>query len=143
MSGVDRADQTLSYHSALRKTNRWYKKVGIHIIEMILSNAYYMYTSATTYRRVKNMKCFREIVIESLIGAPKQCIIPATEKKKTPTRVCRYCSTKDKRKESRYQSLKCEKEPALCIDPCFRLYHVKLGIAPSDTDESTNESDFD
>ena len=33
-------------------------------------------------------------------------VIPATEKKKTPNRVCRYCSTKDKRKESRYQCLK-------------------------------------
>ena len=112
MSGVDRADQMLSYHSALRKTIRWYKKVGIHIIEMTLSNAYYMYANATPYRRVKNMQCFREMVI-------------------------------DKRKESRYQCLKCEKEPALCIDPCFRLYQVKLGIAPSNTDESNNESDFD
>ena len=45
---------------------------------MILSNAYYMYANATPYRRVKNMKCFREIVIESLIGAPKQkqCMEP-------------------------------------------------------------------
>ena len=31
MSGIDRYDQMLSYHSGLRKTARWYKKVGIPI----------------------------------------------------------------------------------------------------------------
>ena len=39
MSGIDRSDQMLPYHSALRKTIRWYKKVGIHIMEIFLRNA--------------------------------------------------------------------------------------------------------
>ena len=43
MSGIDQSDQMLPYHSALQKTVRWYKKVGIHIMEFLLSNAYYMY----------------------------------------------------------------------------------------------------
>ena len=30
MSVIDHTDQMLSYISALRKTLRWYKKVGIH-----------------------------------------------------------------------------------------------------------------
>ena len=33
MSGIERYDQMLSYQSGLRKTARWYKKVGIHIFE--------------------------------------------------------------------------------------------------------------
>ena len=29
MSGIDRSDHMLSYHSGLQKTIRWYKKVGL------------------------------------------------------------------------------------------------------------------
>ena len=36
MSGIDRSDQMLSYHSSLRKTLRWYKKAGVHILECFL-----------------------------------------------------------------------------------------------------------
>ncbi|MEL7307546.1 MAG: transposase [Pseudomonadota bacterium] len=39
MSGIDRTDQMLSYHSALRKTIRWYKKVGVHMMEMYIAGA--------------------------------------------------------------------------------------------------------
>ncbi|XP_065662617.1 piggyBac transposable element-derived protein 4-like [Hydra vulgaris] len=31
MSGVDRAEQMLSYYDCLRKTTRWYKKVALHL----------------------------------------------------------------------------------------------------------------
>ena len=34
MSGIDWSDQMLSYHSGLRKTLRWYKKVGVPIREI-------------------------------------------------------------------------------------------------------------
>ena len=34
MSGINRSDQMLLYHSALQKTVRWYKKVGIHVTEI-------------------------------------------------------------------------------------------------------------
>ena len=47
MSGIDRSDQMLSYHSGLRKTIRWYKKVGIHIMEIFIANAFYLYTKNT------------------------------------------------------------------------------------------------
>ena len=68
MSGIDRSDQMLSYHSALRKTIRWYKKVGIHIMEIFLSNAYYMYAKNTKNPIAKNMKDFRESIVTNLIG---------------------------------------------------------------------------
>ena len=34
MSGIDWSDQMLSCHSSLRKTLRWYKKAGVHILEI-------------------------------------------------------------------------------------------------------------
>ena len=43
MSGIDHSDQMMAYHSGLRKTVRWYKKVGIHILEILLTNAHYLY----------------------------------------------------------------------------------------------------
>ena len=70
MSEIDRSDQMLPYHSALRKTIRWYKKVGIHIIEIFLSNAYYMCAKSTTNPIAKNMKYFRESIVTNLIGPP-------------------------------------------------------------------------
>ena len=40
MSGVDKADQMISYYDSLRKTVRWYKKVGLHVLDIIMHNAY-------------------------------------------------------------------------------------------------------
>ena len=48
VSGINKSDQRLCYHSSLRKTIRWYKKIGIHLIEVMLSNAYYKYASMTS-----------------------------------------------------------------------------------------------
>ena len=40
MSGVDFQDQILAHYSCQHKTLRWYKKLGIHIFQSILLNAY-------------------------------------------------------------------------------------------------------
>ena len=110
MSGIDRSDQMLPYHSALRKTIRWYKKVGIHIMEIFLSNAYYMYAKNTTNPNAKNMIDFRESIVTNLIGPPPPnhhlkpqasfhhlSTIPSTEKKKNAARTCKHCSKNQKR----------------------------------------------
>ena len=85
----------LPYHSALRKTMRWYKKVGIHIMKIFLSNAYCMCAKNTTNPIAKNMKDFRELIVTNLISPPPpNChlkpqaffhhlsAIPPTEKRK-------------------------------------------------------------
>ena len=51
----------LSYHSALRKTVRWYKKVGVHMVEMFLMNAFYMYVKFAPDPQYK-------VIVEKLIG---------------------------------------------------------------------------
>ena len=38
-SGIDRADQMISYYDSLRRTSHWYKEVG-HIFEIRIHNAY-------------------------------------------------------------------------------------------------------
>ena len=62
--------------------------------------------------------------------------IPATEKKKKPTRRCQYCSSKKNRKESRYHCLRCNESPVLCVDLCFRQFHVRIGVALKNSDSS-------
>ena len=93
--GINRSDQMLLYHSALRKTIRGYKKVGIHIMEIFFSNSYYMYAKSTAIPIAKNMKDCRESMVTNLIGAPSPnrhlkpqtsfhhlSTMPPTEKKK-------------------------------------------------------------
>ena len=50
MSGIDRSDQMLSNNSALHKTLRWYKKVGVHMFEIFLTNALYQYNTYAPQR---------------------------------------------------------------------------------------------
>ncbi|KAJ6646992.1 PiggyBac transposable element-derived protein 4 [Pseudolycoriella hygida] len=42
MSGIDRLDQMISYHSSTRKTVRWYKKVLLHLIDVSVWNAFFL-----------------------------------------------------------------------------------------------------
>ncbi|XP_046684986.1 piggyBac transposable element-derived protein 4-like [Homalodisca vitripennis] len=64
MSGVDRADQLLSYYPCERKTMRWYKKIFIHILQMMLLNAHNLHNK---YQRKINFYKFRLEVIRSLL----------------------------------------------------------------------------
>jgi hypothetical protein len=57
--------------------------------------------------------------------------IPPTESKQHPTRCCYVCAhTKSEsnrtRSESRYECTICD--VALCVDPCFRVYHTSLNF---------------
>lgn len=38
----------LSYYPTIRKSIQWYKKLGIHVIEMMLFNSYKLYCQFTT-----------------------------------------------------------------------------------------------
>ncbi|XP_046681277.1 piggyBac transposable element-derived protein 4-like [Homalodisca vitripennis] len=55
MKGVDRQDQMLAYYPVTRKTTRWYKKLGIHIIEMMVVNSYMMFKSHSGLQRLSRM----------------------------------------------------------------------------------------
>ena len=61
MSGIDRSDQMLSYHSGLCKTVRWYKKVGVHMVEMMLTNAFYLYVKFAPNPHLNTVKIYRPI----------------------------------------------------------------------------------
>ena len=138
MSGIELSGQMISYYSNLRKTLKWYRKVALQIIEVLLNNSYYVFNKCTG--KQMTMLTYREKIVNHLIGltddvdfdkVPKANFhylepIPPTASKENPTRKCVMCKKADIRKESRYQCGFYEDKVALCIHPCFKNYHVKL-----------------
>lgn len=43
MGGIDHQVQLTAYYPCDRKTLRWYKKLGIHIIHLMLLNSFFLY----------------------------------------------------------------------------------------------------
>ena len=99
--------------------------------------------------KFSTVKEYKEAIVWVLIGAGKPstkvkleanfhylCTIPATEWKKTATKTCKHYSTKENRKESTYQWMKCR------TDQCFLLYHKKKVIAETES-SSESEQDWD
>ena len=153
MSGIDLSDQMMSYHSATRKTVRWYKKIGLHVIEMVLTNAHYLFTKYSGARVKVGVADLKETLIKNLVGPLKKrtvkrgpfhylVIIPATEKKKGPTPQCGVCNQKGK--ESRYVCAFCvnekEKNVPLHVDNCFRIYHSRMMSMDQNADNSNDTS---
>ena len=50
---VDRQNQMLAYYTCEHKTMRWYKIVGIHILQMMMLNVYCLYQTKSK----KKMLC--------------------------------------------------------------------------------------
>ncbi|XP_064601226.1 piggyBac transposable element-derived protein 4-like [Liolophura sinensis] len=141
MSGVDTSDQMLSYYSGLRKTLRWYKKMGLHILEVCVINAHILHSDNNPANAMKLLE-FREAVTTHLLGDSLNVIpaagpsptsqssfhylehLPTTEKKERPTKRCRICSMQGLRRETLYVCAECPDKPALCVEPCFRQHHV-------------------
>ena len=142
MSGIDRSDQMLS------------KKAGVHILEIFLTNAFYLYRKFSPNKEINHLIDFRKAIIKKLIGKRKKdstpvsmanfhypAAIPENQQKKKPTRRCRHCMTNNIRRESPYQCGHCADRPALWVDPCFRLYHQSLKII-SDNERSEEENNL-
>ncbi|KAJ8933661.1 hypothetical protein NQ314_013873 [Rhamnusium bicolor] len=75
MAGIDHCDQMLSYYSYEYKTLIWYKKLTIHLFQIMLLNSYYLYNQ----QNPNNKKAFYEYrlcVIENLFGPPPPEPIP-------------------------------------------------------------------
>jgi len=61
MKGVDRADQYLSYYSVLRKTVKWSKKVVLYLLNCALFNAFCVYRTLNTNKKVKYKNFLHEV----------------------------------------------------------------------------------
>lgn len=68
MSDIDRQNQMNSYYPFSRKTIRWYKKVGIHVIQIILLNSYNSYNQSQVGSKM-TLYDFRLSILSELLPA--------------------------------------------------------------------------
>jgi hypothetical protein len=153
MGGVDRADQGMSYYSAMRRQQKkYYKKIFRHLLDQCIWNSYVLYKKNSS-DKIKHLQftlsLAREILkkfkkgedtIDSSTNEPETSKlfrlterhfikhIPPTEKKATPSRRCVVCYSKkdDKGKNIRKETrFYCPScDVGLCLDECFERYHT-------------------
>jgi len=136
MSGIDRQDQMNSYYPFLRKTIRWYKKIGIHVIQMLLLNSYNLYNQSQVGSKM-TLYDFRLSILSELLPAfPKPRLdtkrkhIPKTHEIGKNGRVlrkrCCVCAEKKIRKDTSYFCPTCPNQPSICLEPCFAKFHCNI-----------------
>uniref|UniRef100_A0A2S2R867 PiggyBac transposable element-derived protein 4 n=1 Tax=Sipha flava TaxID=143950 RepID=A0A2S2R867_9HEMI len=133
MSGIDRADQIISYYPLPRKSMRWYVKVFFHILDICLWNGNHLYNS--NVKKMSHLE-FRRKVASELIGHTAHTPGPSTPITSTNIHVvkkveirkrCRVCHAKKIRKNTQFVCDTCidnkGKTIGLCPDPCFKIFH--------------------
>ncbi|KAG5872728.1 hypothetical protein JTB14_036116 [Gonioctena quinquepunctata] len=66
-AGVDNCDQILAYYTCEHQILIWYKKLGIHIFQLMLLNTYYLYKQRNPNNR-RNIYDYRLCVIQGFLG---------------------------------------------------------------------------
>ena len=61
IKGIDRSDQYLSFYSFLRKTVKWSKKVILYLLNCALFNAFFVYRTLNTNKKVKYKSFLHEV----------------------------------------------------------------------------------
>ena len=141
LGGVDKNDAMVTSVSALRKTMKWYIKVGMHFFEEALQNAYVTYRQQGGREQHYHFvsKAVHVLVSEAeeagqptphqtsqdrLVGKHLLQKNPPTAKRQNARRKCVVCTSRGLRRESRYQCKTCHDHPGLCVDPCNEIYHT-------------------
>ena len=152
MGGVDLSDQLMTYYSFLRKTSKWWRKLWIHILNMLVLNAYILNKkfgekklSHSDYREYIAGYLIRKanketgaidmqniLVCDRLVGRHWPNKLEKNAAGSIVPLHCKVCFVGRKEhivtgkpRRRRSTSYKCEQcNLAMCIVPCFRVYHV-------------------
>ena len=155
MGGIDLVDQHLAYYTSPHRSIKWYKKIGIHICELLLLNAFFLYRRFSVTSSKLDLYSFRLAVVDHLCGeiptpTPSRVIgdklarargdmiverhFPRIQPPPTETRGrrkqlrCRRCYERGTRKQTSIYCGGCPDEPGLCLDQCFIEYHRSRGV---------------
>ncbi|CAG4952090.1 unnamed protein product [Colias eurytheme] len=143
MGSVDTSDMMTSTLGCIRKSKKWHKKLGFHIFDMFLLNAFYL-IKVIKNKQNYSLADFQLNVIRQIIEKYKQCSLTQQSTSRGvldpnrflhnsalehfPVRIltgksqrCKMCAAKRKRSETRFMCQKCK--VYLCIDPCAVEYH--------------------
>lgn len=148
MGTVDTTDMMLSQLHCIRKTIKWYKKLFFHIIDMHILNAFRVYKINNIdlpehVTRFKNfhLSLIRQIVDKYGKGSIHRMLPSTSRTLDHPARLllgnaaahmpsyirnnkklrCKFCASRRQRSSTRFECKICK--VALCVVPCFRLYH--------------------
>ncbi|KAK7097638.1 piggyBac transposable element-derived protein 4-like [Littorina saxatilis] len=158
MAGVDHSDQLISYFPMHRKSVKWWKKPFFHLMTMIMIQAMIILNAHRKQKRrakkcledvVKDVLTQLPVVDEipiahvavgdklRLTGRHFAAAIPATTLAK-PYKNCKVCYAKSRargvnatlaksqRKRTRFWCRECA--VALCVEPCFEVWHTKKDV---------------
>nr|XP_013190046.1 unnamed protein product [Amyelois transitella] len=148
MGAVDVCDMMLSGLQCIRKTIKWYKKLFFHILDLHLLNSYHIFKITCKDDFSPSFRKYQLVLIEQLVQKyGEQSVhktLPSTSRAlEQPTRFlpgdgarhmpsyvpkqkklrCKLCARSKKRRTTRYMCAVCT--VALCVVPCFQLYHKK------------------
>lgn len=129
----------LSYYPCERKTLRWYKKIFVHTLMILVVNGYHLHNMYTVGQKV-SLYDFRLRVLERLLTQPAIAPVP-TPPRNAPHRIakvggqnargdsnrkrCRQCFKEGrKNKKTLYCCEVCPDKPGLCPGKCFDVYHL-------------------
>ncbi len=155
MLGVDHLDQSMSYYQFVRKSVRWWRKVFFWMVEVVVVNAYIVYTVHTDARRKLTHKQFRRELVLALCEEQRSSAMshrPQRRPNQTLERLrgsnfpdtaathrdCRVCSVRGPAGQQRLTTSfcnTCSDHPHLCIGDYFQKYHTS---APVTTHVSTS-----
>lgn len=158
MGGVDLSDQLMTYYSFLRKSCKWWRKLFVHLLNMLILNAYIL-NKKFGDRKLNHIQ-YREYLANFLIRSTRSDDV-ISEENSTPEDIqlatprligrhfpqklhkhssnsrikpltCKVCyigkkeslltGKPERRKSTSYKCTECN--TAMCIDPCFRFYHL-------------------
>ena len=172
MGGVDKRDQLMSYYSFLHRSVKLWRKLFVHMLNMLMLNAFILHNKFAT-KKITHER-FREAIVKNLVEEGiKTCnltlssqishryvedlrlserhypsFIPAAigAKRARPTRPCHVCANLpiiDGVKLSIRSSYWCsECKKALCIDYCFMAYHIFKDYETEAMKHKVNEMSF-
>jgi hypothetical protein len=146
MGGVDQADQMVDCFAGELRTVKLWRKVGFHLVDRCLNNAYVLYKNNPNVRRpIMTHHQFLVNIVEDLVAQYQEPRARRGKKRvNPPARLverhfhskmsdgrradCHLCSRRTReeasRSRTRYWCADCQ-EP-LCIDNCLERYHTVL-----------------
>lgn len=141
MGGADLSDQLISYYNSLRKTKKYWRTLFLHFIDVMVTNAYILYSRHLPEERKKfTHKKFCEVLVTELCqekGDPEAHLVSPQqqEKVRAPHQLSfvdrderRYCDLCRKlklpRHRTRYKCTPCDMYFRFEPDHnCFRKWH--------------------
>ncbi|XP_046484276.1 piggyBac transposable element-derived protein 4-like [Neodiprion pinetum] len=146
MAAADWQNEMLAYYMSEKRTGRWYKKIGNHIISIMLLNGYYLYNKYSTKKKKISYDDYRHNIKKILLSQVERRIAerpetdsanpvrhlpertPVTENGGQLRRQCKVCyKKKQNHKFIPFYCPSCPEKPAICPGKCFTTCykHVK------------------